>query len=185
MSSATETLDSYHSRNCKICRHDDRAAIEYDFLHWRSPDYIAKEYNLSTRAIHRHARAAGLHPQRRQNLRFSLETIIEGAGKVTPTVDGVLRAIEMYTRMSETGELVHVPKTQVIVVSRDGSQPVMPSIPGIKIDQAALGDASQLLEVAPEPTLDSSPHPEQYTPLPVAYPPQPVPGFQTVFGLNR
>jgi hypothetical protein len=134
----SESLISYHERNCKICRHEDRAAIEFDFLNWRNAEYIAKEYGLSFRSLYRHAHALGLFEQRRERLRSPLELMIEGAGKIVPTADGVLRAIEMYARMNDKGELAQVPKTQVIVVSRDASQHPLPNIPGLNIDQAAL-----------------------------------------------
>lgn len=139
----TESLDSYHARNCKICRHPDRAAIEFDYLQWRSPEYIAKEYAFSMRSLYRHVHAVGLVQRRRRNLRASLELAIEGVGKATPTIEGVLKAVQLYARMNEAGEIQEIPKTQVIVISKDGSQPVLPSslgaIPNLRIDHAALG----------------------------------------------
>lgn len=135
--STTETLDSYHQRNCKICRHPDRPAIEYDFLHWRSPLMIGREYNLSSRSVYRHANAVGLLGQRKRNLRSSLELVIENAGTAPVTTDSVLRAIQLYARMNDAGEIAEIPKTQVIVISRDGAQAALPVAPGLKLDPAA------------------------------------------------
>ena len=67
-----------HSRKCLICHHPDRAALESDYIHWVSPDYISSAYNLWDRqTIYRHARATGLDELRRQNLRCVIEPILE------------------------------------------------------------------------------------------------------------
>lgn len=115
----SESIDTYHSRNCKICRHPERAAIEYDFLHWRNAGKIAEEYNLPWRAVYRHAHAAGLFDRRRRNLRSSLEFLIEGASRVEPSVDGVIRAVQLYARLNDEGRFIEAPKTQHIVISRE------------------------------------------------------------------
>jgi hypothetical protein len=120
---ASESFESYHQRNCKICRHPDRPAIEHDFLHWRSPDRIAREYDVPWRSIYRHAHAVKLYDRRRRNLRSSVELLVEGASRVEPTADGVFRAIQLYARMNDAGEIREIPKTQVIVISRDGIPP--------------------------------------------------------------
>lgn len=135
--STNETLEGYHQRNCKICRHPDRPAIEYDFLHWRSPQMIGREYNLSSRSVYRHANAVGLLDQRKRNLRSSLELVIENAGTAPVTTDSVLRAIQLYARMNEAGEIAEIPKTQVIVISRDGAPATLPVMPGLRIDPVA------------------------------------------------
>lgn len=131
----TDSFQSYHQRNCKICRHPDRPAIEYDFLNWRSPDHIAYDYKFSTRSLYRHANALNLFEKRRRNLRSSLELIIETAGRVPATADSVLRAIQLYARMNDDGELVEVPKTQVIVISRDSTPTPTPIASAAKIVQ--------------------------------------------------
>jgi len=135
-----ESFHSYHQRNCKICRHPDRAAIEHDFLHWRSPIDIGNEYDFSCRAIYRHAHAVGLIAQRKLNLRSSLELMIEDAGRVPSSADGVLRAIQLYARMNESGELLEVPKTQVIVISRDGSPVTLPPAVQLALTQPPPSD---------------------------------------------
>jgi hypothetical protein len=37
---------NHHKAHCAICSHSDRADIEEDFLHWRSPGDIAEEHQL-------------------------------------------------------------------------------------------------------------------------------------------
>jgi hypothetical protein len=44
-----------HRRTCSVCRHMKCAEIETDFIAWRSPAAIAKEYELSDRS------SKGLH----------------------------------------------------------------------------------------------------------------------------
>jgi hypothetical protein len=59
-----------HEQNCKICKHPERENIERDFIAWRSPVAIAKEYRLSNRAtVYRHAHALGLFVKRQRNIR--------------------------------------------------------------------------------------------------------------------
>ena len=56
-----------HRRTCSICRHMKCAEIEADFVTWRSPAAIAKEYELSDRSsIYRHAHALGLFAKRQR-----------------------------------------------------------------------------------------------------------------------
>jgi len=50
-----------HEYGCKICSHRHRDEIERDFINWKSPALIAKEYGLKDRSsVYRHARALGL-----------------------------------------------------------------------------------------------------------------------------
>ena len=38
-----------HKRNCSICSHPERDAIEQSFLHWHSPEEIATQFGLPCR----------------------------------------------------------------------------------------------------------------------------------------
>jgi hypothetical protein len=59
---------------CKICSHIHREEIERDFMSWKSPALIAKNYGLKDRSsVYRHAHALGLFPRRRRNVRAALE----------------------------------------------------------------------------------------------------------------
>ena len=87
---------SYHERNCTICRHPDRDAIEEAFLQWRSVSNIRHEFHLPSRtSLYRHAHAVGLFARRGRNLRFALQHIIEHAAAITPTAAAVMRATQL------------------------------------------------------------------------------------------
>ncbi len=56
-----------------IVRHPSREEIELEFINWRSPASIVKQYELTNRAsIYRHAHALGLFAKRRRNVRAAL-----------------------------------------------------------------------------------------------------------------
>ena len=106
-----------HSRKCIICKHDQRAEIEEDFLQWGHPDSITQTYRLvNYRTIYRHAHATGLMEQRTMNLRFACESVVEHSSAVVPSADALLRAIRMCTRINNRGEW-HEPPSHVIVSS--------------------------------------------------------------------
>ena len=106
-----------HARKCIICKHDQREAIEEDFLNWGHPDYITQNYQLvDYRTIYRHAHATGLMEQRTMNLRFAAESVVEHSADVIPSADALLRAIRVCTRINNRGEW-HEPPSHVIVSS--------------------------------------------------------------------
>jgi len=50
-----------HEHGCKICSHRLREEIERDFINWKSPTLITKEYGLKDRSsVYRHAHVLGL-----------------------------------------------------------------------------------------------------------------------------
>jgi hypothetical protein len=107
-----------HARKCCICIHPDRAGIEEDFLHWVSPEVIAREYNLyDRRAIYRHAHATGLSARRSRKLRFVLESFLEPADKVAGnayrnvTASDIISAVKLYSHINDDGNLIRIPKT--------------------------------------------------------------------------
>jgi hypothetical protein len=110
-----------HERKCSICNHPDRASIEFDFLNWRNPYDIVRQYHfrgLST--IYRHAHATGLFDKRRANVRFPLERIVERVGEVRVTAAAVIRAIRALSRINDAGEWVD-PPSRVVVTHLEGS----------------------------------------------------------------
>ena len=69
---------SRHARRCVICAHPDRDAIEGDFVRWRSPERIAKTYQIADRSsIYRHAHCTGLFERRKLEVGRVLESILE------------------------------------------------------------------------------------------------------------
>lgn len=96
-----------HQRYCKICAHPKRDDIEQDFVNWKSPAGIAKEYGLANRInVHRHAHALGLFEKRRRNIRAALEKIIERAGDVEVTASAVVAAIQACAKINARGQWV-------------------------------------------------------------------------------
>ncbi|MHB8411054.1 MAG: hypothetical protein ACYDDI_03810, partial [Candidatus Acidiferrales bacterium] len=112
-----------HAAKCGVCNHPSRAAIEFDFLNWRNPFDLVRNYrlrNLST--IYRHAHATGLFSRRRLNLRFALERIVERVGEVPVTANAVIRSIRAITRINDAGEWVD-PPARVIISREDSAKP--------------------------------------------------------------
>jgi hypothetical protein len=124
-----------HERLCSICHHPEREEIEEAFLRWHNARLIGCDFKLqcSDMAIYRHARALGLFQLRSRNLRSSLEHVIEQAERISPTADGLVRAIRAYTRINENGEWIDTPTThvvQVVAVPAVGrAKPALPALP--------------------------------------------------------
>jgi hypothetical protein len=101
-----------HAAECKICAHTQRDEIERDFINWRSPASITKQYKLANRAsVYRHAHALGLFPKRQRNVRAALEKIIERAGEVEVNAAAVVSAVTAYARLNSRGELIERSET--------------------------------------------------------------------------
>jgi hypothetical protein len=96
-----------HRRNCSICAHAQREAIEGEFIAWRSPAMIATEYRLADRSsLYRHAHATGLFAKRQRNVRAALERIIEKAGEVDVTASAVVAAVQAYSKINAAGQWI-------------------------------------------------------------------------------
>lgn len=104
----------YHQRNCTICPHPDRKAIEESFLRWDSPAEIAEEYEISRSAVYRHASALELFDRRSRNVRFALGHVIEESSRVMPTADAIIRAVRAFTRVNDQGQWIDPPQHFVI-----------------------------------------------------------------------
>ncbi len=96
-----------HKRNCSVCCHDRCAEIEADFISWRSPAAIAKQYGLADRtSVYRHANAFNLFVRRQWNVRAALERIIEQAGEVDVTAAALVAAIQAYSKINGAGQWI-------------------------------------------------------------------------------
>jgi hypothetical protein len=116
-----------HSRRCIICHHPEREAIEEEFLHWRAPWKLSQDYNLADyRTVYRHARAAGLLHQRRENLHSALDAFVESVDDIKPTPDSVLRAMRAYSCIDSHGRWTEIP-TQVQFSTSNDAHPPEPS----------------------------------------------------------
>jgi hypothetical protein len=96
-----------HTSECRICAHSQRDEIERDFIAWRSPASITKQYGIRNRStVYRHAHAVGLFPKRQRNVRAALEKIIEKAGEVDVTAPAVVAAVQAYSKINSAGQWV-------------------------------------------------------------------------------
>lgn len=96
-----------HEAGCRICSHPKRLDIERDFVAWKSPAKIAKEFKLRDRStVYRHAHALNLFPKRTRNVRAALERIIERADDIPVTANAIVAAITTYARLNAQGQLV-------------------------------------------------------------------------------
>lgn len=101
-----QTSQQRHARDCKVCNHKQREAIEREWISWGDTTEIAKTYKLSRNSIYRHAEMMGLYEKRRRNVRAALERIIEKAGSVEVTAAAVVNAIQAYAKINANGEWV-------------------------------------------------------------------------------
>jgi hypothetical protein len=108
---------SRHPRRCAICSHPDRDAIEADFVRWRSPSRIARDYNLPDRvSVHRHAHYAGLFQRRKREVARVLENFLEAADTCPiEAADIIIRATRLYVRSNEHGDWTEAPRTQFLI----------------------------------------------------------------------
>jgi hypothetical protein len=99
-----------HTRRCRVCAHPDRAAIEQDFLRWRSPEKLARDYGIADHSsIYRHVHATGLYARRQQTICAALESILERAdGCESPDLE-VVRAAAAYAHLDDSGRWIDVP----------------------------------------------------------------------------
>jgi hypothetical protein len=96
-----------HENGCRICSHPQKLAIEHDFIAWKSPAKIAKEFKLRDRStVYRHAHALNLFPKRARNLKGALERIIEKCDDVPVNASAVVAAITAYGKLNSQGQLV-------------------------------------------------------------------------------
>jgi hypothetical protein len=105
-----------HERKCGVCRHPEREAIEQDYLDWRSPETIARDYGIADHSsIYRHIRATGLRAKRNAPARRMLESIFERGVTGPITGSTIIRAVWAYTHLNDSGEWVEPPKVARVV----------------------------------------------------------------------
>lgn len=155
-----------HESRCTICCHEDRADIEEEFVHWHSPRNIAQTYDVTARAIYRHAHAFNLFLVRDRNLRFALGHIIDRVDRIpVMTPDSIVRAVHAFARVNNEGQWVEPPSH--IIVS--GSRTPAPPLPAPSAQpQLDAGDTSSLggpSEVPQETELASSAQPALSQPV--------------------
>lgn len=114
-----------HDRKCCVCRHRHRAETESEFLHWHSPESIARDYGIAHHSsVYRHAHATGLFARRATHVRRGLSPLIEQAMIVPVTADSIVRAVALYARLTDDGQWIEPPKHIIHHSSKpDSSRP--------------------------------------------------------------
>jgi hypothetical protein len=124
-----------HQRKCRICRHEDRESIEFDFLVWKKAQSIVDEYGLGHRCLlYRHAHATGLLESRKENFRSALDTIIEQVESAPITGATIIRAMRAYSCLRDDGSWVDLPKRAVVKRASKSPSPteVLIETPGLE-----------------------------------------------------
>lgn len=113
--------------------------------------------------FYRHARATGLLQQRRANLRFAAELIIEHADAVVPSAESVIRAIRISARINDQGQWVEPPSHVIVSSGGRVSAPQYGPLPQISMTQVVLPLSAQ------------SPIPQPPSPESITAPPEGLP----------
>ena len=122
----SESAAAHHPAKCSICNHPDRHAIDDDFVHWVRPSTIAWEFDISARAICRHAHATRLYELRARNYIEALDLVVENAQGATVTGDTIIRAIRVATQFRESGQWTEPPRRVIYSIEREPSPAIAP-----------------------------------------------------------
>ena len=108
-------VDDHHSRKCQICKHPERELIDQDFLLWRTPKAITREFDIAERSLYRHAHAKGLFTLRRENMKLALDRVIERGSQVENTGDTIIRAVKAQALLTDDNRWVEPAKRLIII----------------------------------------------------------------------
>ncbi|HVB86360.1 MAG TPA: hypothetical protein VNK23_06805 [Candidatus Dormibacteraeota bacterium] len=89
-------------------------------MHWHAISAIAFDHKVSRSAIYRHAYAVRLFARRNHELRFSLGHLIERVQDVEPTAGAIVRAVKLFARINDDGELMEPPAR--VIISSGGAR---------------------------------------------------------------
>lgn len=95
-----------HSRDCSICRHPERDAIETELINWQTVTKIAKRFRVARSSLYRHVAALSLLEKRDRNIRGALVRIIEKATTVHVTAAAVVSACMVLAKLDDDQRLV-------------------------------------------------------------------------------
>jgi hypothetical protein len=99
---------SMHAGQCTICRHPFRREIERDFLQWKGPRAIAREYQISSHTvIYRHAHALGLFARRQRALEavLRLSLCIQELDGTLPLEGAIIWALRHLAKTKSRGSI--------------------------------------------------------------------------------
>lgn len=98
-----------HTTQCSVCRSSHRREIELEFLRWKSPAAIAKQFGLGSRqVIFRHCRATGLFEKRAADVRGILVAVIERGMNVSARVSPrtIVAAATVLSKLDAAGRII-------------------------------------------------------------------------------
>jgi hypothetical protein len=95
-----------HARNCRVCRHRERHAIEANFVAWQSPSRIARSYRVQRSTLYLHAAAVGLLDERARNVQAALCNFIERSHNVRPTGASFVAAVVALSKLNAEGQSI-------------------------------------------------------------------------------
>jgi len=129
-STALPKLSANHARNCKICRHPDRRAIEHLFMESCSAGAIALHFGFCNRQnVYRHAVAAGLYDRRRRKMLRASERVLENVGFMKLTGDAFRLAfehLEQHVRAELEAESQALAQASALTTIRPIATPAVP-----------------------------------------------------------
>jgi hypothetical protein len=103
-----------HQRKCTVCHHPQRQGIEQEYLRWRSPAAIAREFGLTgPTTIYRHVHATGIFTRRRARLRLALDPLIEQVTEVNVTARAILSAIKTPANLNNARKWIGRPRVWI------------------------------------------------------------------------
>lgn len=99
-------LARHEDGGCRVCRHDQREAIEAAYVAWKTLREIEAEFTVPKDSVARHARARGLDERRSRNVRGVLVRIVEkGIETAEVTSAALVAAATALAKMGEDGRL--------------------------------------------------------------------------------
>jgi hypothetical protein len=111
---------AHHSLKCRVCRHPRCRDIEEAFLRWRSPEKLARDYDIPDHSyIYRHVHATGLFARRRHSLTAALERILERSDEERSSDLDVIRAAGAYAHLDDQGRWQEPNPQQIVILVGD------------------------------------------------------------------
>ena len=99
-------LARHEDGGCRVCRHEQREAIEASYVAWKTLREIEAEFTVPKDSVARHARARGLEERRSRNVRGVLVRVVEkGIETAEVTSAALVAAATALAKMGEDGRL--------------------------------------------------------------------------------
>ena len=145
---------AHHRLKCRVCSHPNRRDIEEAFLRWRSPEKIARDYDIADHSyIYRHVHATGLFARRRRTVTAALERIMERSDKETSDLD-VIRAAGAYAHLDDQGRWLEPSAQNInIFVGDPADLAKLPALSNLSIAQ--ISELQQQTAKIQSPTRES------------------------------